>query len=76
MYEHINDVLVVSNLEKFPIYRVKERSDISKTTDKQNEDVLGVRVFLDNRGWTVMDGDERLSKKIVAHSAGVSTEER
>lgn len=59
LYEHINDVLVFSNLEKFPIYRVKERSDISKTTDKQNEDILGVRVFVDNRGWTVMDGDGR-----------------
>ncbi|WP_229719976.1 hypothetical protein, partial [Weissella confusa] len=67
---------VFSNLEKFPIYRVKERSDISKKTDKQNEDILGVRVFVDNRGWTVMDGDERLIKKIVAHSDGVSNEER
>lgn len=76
LYEHINDVLVFSNLGKFPIYRVEERSDISKTTDKQNEDILGVRVFVDNRGWTLMDGDERLSKKIVAHSDGVSNEER
>ncbi|MEE6707563.1 hypothetical protein [Weissella confusa] len=76
LYEHINDVLVFSNLEKFPIYRVKERSDISKTTDKQNEDILGVRVFVDNRGWMVMDSDERLSKNIVAHSDGVSNEER
>lgn len=76
LYEHINDVLVFSSLEKFPIYRVKERSDISKTTDKQNEDILGVRVFVDNRAWMGMDGDERLSKKIVAHADVVSTEER
>ena len=78
LYEHLNDLLAISALSAKVVYRVKTTEAIEckrLTYPGDMDDILGVRVLVNNSLWSAVKSTLGLSDVVPEQDDGISVEE-
>ncbi|MBJ7649651.1 hypothetical protein [Weissella confusa] len=78
LYEHLNDLLAISTLSAKAVYRVKTTEAIERkrlTYTGAMDDILGVRVLVNNSLWSAVKSTLGLSDVVPEQDDGISVEE-